>query len=121
MIDNKNIFLKKKILIYGLGKSGISSYRFLKNKAKVYLFDEGGQVLSSEDFSEFLVKQRDIGVRQQTFVIGGAFGFCQSLKKDVDGMISLGRMVWPHFLARVLVLEQVYRAASLMTGSPYHK
>jgi UDP-N-acetylmuramoylalanine--D-glutamate ligase len=40
MIDNKNIFLKKKILIYGLGKSGISSYKFLKNKAKVYLFDD---------------------------------------------------------------------------------
>ena len=40
MIDNKNFFLKKKILIYGLGKSGISSYKFLKNKAKVYLFDD---------------------------------------------------------------------------------
>ena len=40
MIENKNIFLKKKILIYGLGKSGISSYKFLKNKAKVYLFDD---------------------------------------------------------------------------------
>ena len=40
MMDNKNIFLKKKILIYGLGKSGISSYKFLKNKAKVYLFDD---------------------------------------------------------------------------------
>ncbi len=40
MIDNKNIFLKKKILIYGLGKSGISSYKFLKDKAKVYLFDD---------------------------------------------------------------------------------
>lgn len=93
----------------------------IRDKAKVFLFDEGGHVLSSEDFSKLLVKQRDTGVRQQTFVIGGAFGFCPSLKKDVDGMISLGRMVWPHFLARVLVLEQVYRAASLMTGSPYHK
>ena len=93
----------------------------IRDKAKVFLFDEGGQVLSSKDFSELLVKQRDTGVRQQTFVIGGAFGFCPSLKKDVDGMISLGRMVWPHFLARVLVVEQLYRAASLMTGSPYHK
>jgi UDP-N-acetylmuramoylalanine--D-glutamate ligase len=40
MIENKNIFLEKKILIYGLGKSGIASYKFLKNKAKVYLFDD---------------------------------------------------------------------------------
>ena len=40
MIENKNIFLKKKILIYGLGKSGIASYKFLKNKSKVYLFDD---------------------------------------------------------------------------------
>jgi UDP-N-acetylmuramoylalanine--D-glutamate ligase len=40
MIKNKNIFLEKKILIYGLGKSGIASYKFLKNKAKVYLFDD---------------------------------------------------------------------------------
>ena len=95
--------------------------RKIRDKSKVFLFDESGQVLSSRDFSELLVKQRDTGVRQQTFVIGGAFGFCPSLKKDVDGMISLGRMVWPHFLARVLVLEQVYRAASLITGSPYHK
>ena len=92
-----------------------------RGKASVILFDEGGKNLSSKEFSKFLIRQRDEGVKQQIFVIGGAFGICSSLKKDADGLISLGKMVWPHFLARVMVAEQIYRAGSLMTGSPYHK
>ena len=87
----------------------------------MFLFDEDGVKLSSKEFMGFLSKQIDSGIRKQTFIIGGAFGFCPSLKKEAAGMISLGRMVWPHFLARVLVTEQMYRAASLMTGNPYHK
>ena len=76
---------------------------------------------STKEFSKFLSKQRDLGVRQQIFIIGGAFGLCPSLEKDSNGILSLGKMVWPHFLARVLVVEQIYRAASLITGGGYHK
>ena len=93
----------------------------LEGKASVFLFDEHGAKLSSKEFMGFLSKQIDSGIRKQTFIIGGAFGLCPSLKKEAAGMISLGSMVWPHFLARVLVTEQMYRAASLMTGNPYHK
>ncbi len=90
-------------------------------KASVFLFCETGKSLSSKQFSKFLSKQRDSGIKQQTFIIGGAFGLCPSLQKDANGILSLGKMVWPHFLARVLIVEQLYRSASLITGGAYHK
>ncbi len=93
----------------------------LEAETCVFLFGEKGKSLSSKEFSKFLSKQRDLGVRQQIFIIGGAFGLCPSLEKDSNGILSLGKMVWPHFLARVLVVEQIYRAASLITGGGYHK
>ena len=92
-----------------------------ESNGNIFLFDEKGKALSSKEFTKFLSKQRDSGIKNQTFVIGGPFGLCSSLEKEADGVISLGRMVWPHFLVRVLVVEQIYRAASLITGSPYHK
>jgi 23S rRNA (pseudouridine1915-N3)-methyltransferase len=89
--------------------------------SSIFLLHERGKIVSSKEFTKFLSIQRDTGVKNQVFVIGGAFGFCSSLEKDADGLLSLGKMVWPHFLTRVLVLEQIYRAASIMIGSPYHK
>ncbi len=51
----------------------------------------------------------------------GAFGLCSSLYKEADEIFSLGKMIWPHFLVRVMVTEQIYRSASIILGNPYHK
>ena len=93
----------------------------IKAETNIVIFDQKGKSISSENFTKYLTNQRDSGVKKLVFIIGGAFGLCRSLYKESNEIFSLGKMVWPHFLARVLVLEQVYRAASLMTGSPYHK
>ena len=85
------------------------------------LCDTNGKMMSSEDFTKFLTIQRDTGVKNLFFVIGGAFGLCSSLyKKDIK-VFSLGKMIWPHLLARALLTEQIYRSASIMLGNPYHK
>tara|TARA_A100001011_G_scaffold389981_1_gene472523 strand:+ start:524 stop:994 length:471 start_codon:yes stop_codon:yes gene_type:complete len=93
----------------------------IKLNSNVVLFDQKGKLMTSENFSLFLSKQRNIGIKNQTFVIGGAFGLCSSLYREANDIFSLGKMVWPHFLARVMLTEQIYRSASIMMGNPYHK
>ena len=93
----------------------------LKSDSHIVLFDQKGKGLSSEEFTAFLLKQRDFGVKNLAFIIGGAFGLCSSLHKKSNEAISLGKMVWPHFLVRVMVTEQIYRSASIILGNPYHK
>ncbi|MEJ6477572.1 MAG: 23S rRNA (pseudouridine(1915)-N(3))-methyltransferase RlmH, partial [Octadecabacter sp.] len=64
---------------------------------------------------------RDQGRGDLAFVIGGADGIDPTLRKRADAALSLGKMVWPHMLARVMLSEQLYRAASILAGAPYHR
>ena len=82
--------------------------------------DERGVMLSSPDLAARLAGWRDEG-RDATFMIGGADGLAPSLRGKADVSISLGRMVWPHLLVRVMLAEQLYRAATILAGSPYHR
>ncbi len=93
----------------------------IKVNSNLVIFDQRGSNKSSEDFTKFLLNQRDRGVKNQSFILGGAFGLCSSLYKETSFIFSLGKMVWPHFLARVMVTEQIYRSSSIMLGNPYHK
>ena len=93
----------------------------IKVNSNLVIFDQRGNNKSSEDFTKFLLNQRDRGVKNQFFVLGGAFGLCSSLFKETSYIFSLGKMVWPHLLARVMVAEQIYRSSSIMLGNPYHK
>ena len=93
----------------------------IKVNSNIVIFDQRGNNKSSEDFTKFLLNQRDKGVKNQFFVLGGAFGLCSSLFKETSDIFSLGKMVWPHLLARVMVAEQIYRSSSIMLGNPYHK
>ena len=83
--------------------------------------DERGKVLSSPDFAQKLAGWRDEGRSNIAFVIGGADGIDPSLRAKADFSISLGKMVWPHMLARAMLCEQLYRAATILAGSPYHR
>lgn len=89
--------------------------------ALVCAMDERGPVMSSPDFAKLLGKWRDAGRSDVAFLIGGADGLAPELRAEADNSLSLGKMVWPHMLARVMLSEQLYRAASILAGSPYHR
>lgn len=93
----------------------------IPNGALICTMDERGKILSSPDFAKKLGDWRDNGRQDVAFVIGGADGIDPSLRARADFSISLGKMVWPHMLARVMLTEQLYRAASILGGSPYHR
>jgi 23S rRNA (pseudouridine1915-N3)-methyltransferase len=83
--------------------------------------DERGQAVDSPGLAQALAAQRDAGRRDAVFVIGGADGLDPALRGQADLALSLGAMVWPHALVRVMVTEQLYRAASILAGGPYHR
>lgn len=89
--------------------------------AWVCCLDERGRVLDSPGFAALLGGLRDAGRGDAVFLIGGADGIAPDLRAEADFSLSLGAMVWPHALARVMVAEQLYRAASILAGSPYHR
>ncbi|MEH7827918.1 23S rRNA (pseudouridine(1915)-N(3))-methyltransferase RlmH [Gemmobacter denitrificans] len=95
--------------------------RALPSGAMLVTLDERGRVLSSPEFAEHLARWRDGGRQDLAFVIGGADGIAPGLRARADFSISFGRMVWPHMLVRVMLAEQLYRAAAILAGTPYHR
>jgi len=89
--------------------------------ALICVLDERGKLQSSPDFAQTLAGWRDQGRGDVAFVIGGADGIDPNLRKSADAALSFGKMVWPHMLARVMLTEQLYRAASILGGAPYHR
>lgn len=89
--------------------------------AHVLRLDEGGKSQRSVVFAENLRKWADQGVPELVFLIGGAEGYSQAVRKAAPNMLALGPQTWPHRLARVMLIEQIYRAVSILAGSPYHK
>lgn len=89
--------------------------------ALLVVLDERGDTLNSPDFAQRLAQWRDAGRQDVAFVIGGADGIAPALRGRADAALSFGRMVWPHMLVRVMLAEQLYRAASILAGSPYHR
>ncbi|MGP3696997.1 23S rRNA (pseudouridine(1915)-N(3))-methyltransferase RlmH [Rhodobacter sp. NSM] len=88
--------------------------------AALAVLDERGRTLSSPEFAEQIARWRDAG-RDVALVIGGADGLAPRLRERADLAISFGKMVWPHMLVRVMLAEQLYRAATILAGSPYHR
>lgn len=89
--------------------------------AFVCILDERGKVETSPDFARRLGDWRDAGRSDVAFVIGGADGIDPDLRWQADHALSFGKMVWPHMLVRVMLAEQLYRAASILSGGPYHR
>ena len=89
--------------------------------AVLVTLDERGKVLSSPEFAAQLARWRDDGRQDLAFVIGGADGLDPALRTRADFSISFGAMVWPHMLVRVMLAEQLYRAATILGGGPYHR
>ncbi len=95
--------------------------RALPKGALICVMDERGKIMKSPDFANELGGWRDNGRSDAVFLIGGADGLAKSLRARADFRLSFGAMVWPHMLARVMLTEQLYRAASILSGSPYHR
>lgn len=93
----------------------------LPKGAVICTLDERGKVISSPDFADKLAGLRDTGRQDLALIIGGADGIDPGLRAEADFSISFGKMVWPHMMVRVMLAEQIYRAATILGGSPYHR
>jgi 23S rRNA (pseudouridine1915-N3)-methyltransferase len=89
--------------------------------AVIVALDEHGKAMASEEFAAWLGGRRDDGQRDMAFLIGGADGLDKSVLDRAELILSLGRMTWPHLMARLLLVEQLYRAHTILTGHPYHR
>jgi 23S rRNA (pseudouridine1915-N3)-methyltransferase len=86
--------------------------------ARLIACDERGRSLASRDFATRIAALRDDGVRHLALVIGGADGLDASVRAAAAEIVSFGAQTWPHALARVMLAEQVYRAATILAGAP---
>ena len=93
---------------------------FQKN-SKIIALDETGISLSSKEFTDYLSNWVTDGIGHCHLIIGGADGLDAKILEKSNLKMSFGKMVWPHMLVRVMLAEQLYRAATILAGSPYHR
>jgi 23S rRNA (pseudouridine1915-N3)-methyltransferase len=86
----------------------------------LFLLDEQGIEVSSLDFARFLEKKMLSGIKRLVFVIGGPYGFSESIYSRANGKISLSKMTFSHQMVRLIFAEQLYRAFTILKGEPYH-
>lgn len=93
----------------------------LDPKLLIYALDEGGRSPTSEAFAADLGRRRDDGAAGVAFVIGGADGLAEEFLARSAAKLAFGAMTWPHQIVRLLLAEQLYRAATILAGHPYHR
>ena len=87
----------------------------------VIALDERGTDLSSRDLATRMGRLRDEGRGTVSVIVGGADGLAERLRQRADMLLAFGRATWPHMLVRVMLMEQLYRASSILGGHPYHR
>lgn len=87
---------------------------------ELHLFDEKGKMFSSREFAAFLEKKMVSGLKELVLVIGGPYGFSSKVVENAVSKISLSRLTFSHQMARLLCIEQIYRAFTILKGEPYH-
>ncbi len=92
----------------------------LKPTDTLILLDENGKQLNSIEFSTYLQKHMNSGIKQLVFVIGGPYGFSEALYKQAKGKLSLSKMTFSHQMVRLFFVEQLYRGFSILKNEPYH-
>ena len=105
----------------GRAREAAALLKGLPPGAHVVALDGAGQALTSEAFAARLASIRDDGATVVAFLIGGADGHGDAVRARADTVLSLGPMTWPHLLARAMLAEQLWRAASILSGHPYHR
>lgn len=104
-----------------LEKEAEEIFRAIPKGAWFCVFSPDGKILSSEEMAEKLQDVKNAGKSAVCFLIGSSFGMAERVKQQADFRLSMGRMTFPHHLFRVMALEQIYRAESILAGSRYHK
>ena len=84
------------------------------------LLDENGKTFSSVGFSDFLQKKMNAGIKTLVFVIGGPYGFSETVYQKTQGKVSLSEMTFSHQMVRLFVIEQIYRGFTILRNEPYH-
>lgn len=92
----------------------------ISNKDFVVLLDDKGKTYSSVGFSKFFEKKMITGTKSVVFIVGGAYGFSDDVYKRSNDKLSLSKMTFSHQMVRLIFLEQVYRAMTIIKGEPYH-
>ena len=95
-------------------------FKNLKKEDIIILLDEKGKDFNSMEFSKFLEERMIRGVKNLTFVIGGAYGFSKELREFAKNKISLSKMTFSHDMARLFFVEQLYRSLTIINNIPYH-
>jgi 23S rRNA (pseudouridine1915-N3)-methyltransferase len=116
--------ISRYVEVEGLPLADEAALLKLRDKSRpghtLVLLDSKGKELSSEEFAEFLQNHQDRNPQPLVLAIGPADGFSDAARKAANTSLSLGKMTLPHELARVVLLEQVYRAFTILKGHPYH-
>ena len=93
----------------------------LENSAYIVAMDERGRSLPSSQFAEKIREFQNQGQSYIQFIIGGADGLSDEIRSRANLLLSFGAQTWPHMLARVMLLEQIYRCQQIIVGHPYHR
>ena len=101
-------------------REGVDLLAALPGSSFVIALDERGEDMASPDFARLLGERLDQG-QNLSFIIGGADGLSDDVRERADRLIRFGRLTWPHQLVRGLLLEQIYRAETILLGHPYHR
>ncbi len=123
--------LQDSILDYSKRISRYSAFEFidttdeklektLEKFERIFLLDEHGREYTSVGMSQFIEKQLMMSPKSLAFVVGGPFGFTPAVRDMADGQIALSKMTFPHDLVRVIFLEQLYRAFTILKNEKYH-
>ena len=99
---------------------GESILKKIQTSDHVVLLDEKGKEFRSMEFSKYLQKKMNAGTRNLVLIIGGPYGFSDSLYQRADGKLSLSKMTMSHQMIRLFLVEQVYRAFTILRNEPYH-
>jgi 23S rRNA (pseudouridine1915-N3)-methyltransferase len=102
-------------------EESIALANVIPDKAIVLILDERGESLDSATLASRLGRWRDDGRPAAVFIIGGDDGLAPSLRDKASVRLAFGAATWPHQLVRIMLLEQIYRAVSLLSGHPYHR
>ena len=101
-------------------KEGALILSKISNTDRLFLLDDKGKTMDSVAFSQFLQKQMNSGLKQLVFVVGGPYGFSDKVYKKAQGKISLSKMTFSHQMVRLVAIEQIYRAFTILRNEPYH-
>ena len=93
----------------------------LNDNSPIIALDETGESLSSQRFADKITSIQQIKTGKIQFIIGGADGLNNEIRNKADLILSFGKLTWPHMLARVMLVEQIYRANLIMANHPYHR